>query len=133
MTERPTPDWQLVEVDCGSPAPRHLPGAIRLDINLLEQRPYWNRFDDAALLQVLLDHGVHHRQSVILYSRTMTAAARVGQLLLVAGVQDVRLLDGNLASWCAAGMPLASGTPRAPVRRCVPATLGHPARCIPNC
>jgi thiosulfate/3-mercaptopyruvate sulfurtransferase len=66
------------------------------------------------LLQVLRQAGVCAGSTVILYGRNTLAAARVAQLMLVAGVQDVRLLDGGLAAWCAAGHALQQGPERVP-------------------
>ncbi len=67
----------------------------------------WNKVADADLLQCLLANGIGHHSCVILYGRNNLAAARVAHLLLYAGVQDVRLLDGGLAAWNAAGLPLS--------------------------
>ncbi|WP_344761890.1 sulfurtransferase [Actimicrobium antarcticum] len=132
VADAPAPQWQLIEVGSGDESlfrQAHIPGATWLDITRLEQAPLWNKVPDAQLLHVLLEHGLCSTSSVILYSRTMTAAARVGHLLLYAGVKDVRLLDGNLASWRTAGLPLTAG----PSRRHVPvATFGSPFPAHPD-
>ncbi|PLL28743.1 sulfurtransferase, partial [Klebsiella michiganensis] len=39
------------------------------------------------------------------------AAARVAQIMLYAGVKDVRLLDGGWKTWSDAGLPVERGTP----------------------
>jgi 3-mercaptopyruvate sulfurtransferase SseA len=38
-----------------------------------------------------------------------SAAARAAHLMMVAGVQDVRLLDGGLNAWLSAGQPAVGG------------------------
>ncbi len=54
---------------------------------------------------------------MILYGRDVYAAARVAQILLYAGVKDVRLLDGGWKSWSDAGLPVERGMPPEQNRR----------------
>jgi thiosulfate/3-mercaptopyruvate sulfurtransferase len=108
----PAADWHLLEVACdGFDAYRasHIPGAAYLDTRQFEQLPFWNTVPDAELRRVLQLAGVGADSTVVLYGRNMLAAARVAQLMLVAGVPDVRLLDGGMRAWCAAGQALRSG------------------------
>ncbi len=109
----PAGDWRLFDVDCERPEAflqAHIPGAVYLDTTLLEREPFWNAVPDAELLQVLADVGITRHTTVLLYGRNTTAAARAAQLMLYAGVADVRLLDGGLAAWTAQGLPVAQGT-----------------------
>ncbi|SEO05232.1 thiosulfate/3-mercaptopyruvate sulfurtransferase [Duganella sp. CF517] len=109
---RPSADWRLLEVGCGGAAPfehGHIPGAAYIDSGQFECEPLWNKVDDQVLLDLLLAHGVRHETTVILYGRNNLAAARLAHLLLYAGVDDVRLLDGGFASWQAAGHACARG------------------------
>jgi thiosulfate/3-mercaptopyruvate sulfurtransferase len=115
----PAVDWHLFDVACdGMDAFRvgHIPGAQYLDTRQFEHLPFWNKVPERALLRVLQQLGIGPRTTVILYGRNMLAAARVAHLMLVAGVQDVRLLDGGLAAWCAAGHTLHSGEQLEPER-----------------
>lgn len=90
----------------------HIPHAGYLDTTWFEGAPFWNKVEDAVLLQVLLEHGVRADTTVILYARNQLAAARVAHLLLYAGVRDVRLLDGGFDAWRREGLPLAIGLPQ---------------------
>lgn len=109
---RPSADWRLLEVGCGGAAMferAHIPGAAYVDTGAFECEPLWNKVDDEVLLSLLLSHGVRHDTTVILYGRNNLAAARLAHLLLYAGVEDVRLLDGGLALWEASGYACAHG------------------------
>ena len=110
----PAADWRLFEVGCGSAElflSGHIPSAGYIDTNQLEQEPLWNKVSDQALLQFLLSNGIRHDTSVVLYGRNSLTAARAAHLMLYAGVTDVRLLDGGLAAWRGAGLPLVQQLP----------------------
>ncbi len=68
---------------------------------------------DAQLKAMLAKHGIRHDTTVILYGRDVYAAARVAQIMLYAGVKDVRLLDGGWQTWSDAGLPVERGMPPA--------------------
>lgn len=102
----------LLEVACtgqAAYAQAHIPGARYLDTCELEAGPLFNKVPDEALLRVLLARGIGHASTVILYGRNTLAAARAAHLMLYAGVEDVRLLDGGFAAWRDAGLALACG------------------------
>lgn len=61
----------------------------------MESEPLWNKVSDEQLKAMLAKHGIRHDTTVILYGRDVYAAARVAQIMLYAGVKDVRLLDGG--------------------------------------
>jgi 3-mercaptopyruvate sulfurtransferase SseA len=112
----PAGRWRLIEVGCGEAACHaagHIPGAAYIDTAELEVQPLWNKVSDQALLGVLLAKGIACDTAVILYGRNPLAAARAAHLMLYAGVADVRLLDGGLAAWRAAGLALETGAPPA--------------------
>ncbi|MCS0580452.1 rhodanese-like domain-containing protein [Massilia pinisoli] len=111
----PAGPWRLFEAGYGEAdafADGHIPGAGYLDTASFEHGPLWNKVPDADLERVLLAHGIRHDVTVILYGRNVLAAARVAHLLLVAGVADVRLLDGGFGAWRRAGLPLEAGPAR---------------------
>jgi thiosulfate/3-mercaptopyruvate sulfurtransferase len=87
----------------------HIPGAIHLDTDDLEEAPLWNVVDARRLESALLRHGIARGRTVVLYGHSTTAAARAALVLLYAGVTDVRLLDGGVGAWLGAGLSLVSG------------------------
>ncbi|HEX5342145.1 MAG TPA: rhodanese-like domain-containing protein [Duganella sp.] len=91
----------------------HIPGARYIDTSEIEHAPHWLKVPDDELLAVTLSNGIRHDSVVVLYGRNNLAAARVAQLLLYAGVGDVRLLDGGFHAWRSAGLPCESGPSRA--------------------
>jgi 3-mercaptopyruvate sulfurtransferase SseA len=110
----PERDWRLFEIGLGASdafARGHIPDAGYIDTSQLETGPLWNKVSDQALEQLLLSQGIRHDVTVVLYGRNPLAAARAAHLMLYAGVEDVRLLDGGFDSWCRAGLPLMQGLP----------------------
>lgn len=109
----------------------HIPGAVDVDTNSLESTETWNRRSPGELKQVLEDLGITHDTTVILYGRFsfpdnadpfpgssagQLAAFRCAFILLYAGVQDVRILNGGLQSWTDAGFAVSTeDSPRHPV------------------
>ncbi len=96
----------------------HIPGAFYLDTNSLESSTDWNRRSPEELETALLKCGISKDTTVILYGRDTAAdpeeqkpgrkagqiaATRAAAILLYSGVEDVRLLDGGLNAWLAAG------------------------------
>jgi thiosulfate/3-mercaptopyruvate sulfurtransferase len=109
--------WRLDRPD-GRPAHRegHLPGAVYVDLDTelarrgdpLEGRhPLPRRSDlQAAARRWGLDDG----DAVVVYDDLGgQSAARAWWLLRASGLADVRLLDGGLAAWREAGLPLDEG------------------------
>jgi thiosulfate/3-mercaptopyruvate sulfurtransferase len=84
----------------------HIPGAHYFALDVYEEVPLWTRVSDAVLAERLLAAGIRCDTTVVLYGRDTTAAARAAVLLMYAGVDDVRLLDGGWAAWKAAGYPI---------------------------
>jgi thiosulfate/3-mercaptopyruvate sulfurtransferase len=121
----------LFHVNFGVPeeyAEGHLPGALFLDTNWLENPVDWNRRGPADLDASLRALGITHDTTVVLYGRDtegganekwpgrragQIAATRAAMILRYSGVADVRLLDGGYDWWVRAGYPLET-TPRFP-------------------
>lgn len=105
-------DVRLVEVGWGGRADfvqARIPGACYIDTSEIERPPLWNRIADDELLAVLLANGIRHDTTVVVYGRAPLPPARLAHLLLYAGVQDVRWLDGGFAAWQRAGLPVEEG------------------------
>jgi thiosulfate/3-mercaptopyruvate sulfurtransferase len=101
----------------------HIPGALFLDTNWLENPVDWNRRSPAELDVALRTLGVTRDTTVIVYGRDtegdanekwpgrragQIAATRAAMILRYAGVDDVRLLDGGYDWWVRAGNPVES-------------------------
>lgn len=109
--------WQLGAPD-GRPAHAegHIPGAVYVDLESTlsaHGRPADGRHplpDQAALQEAVRGWGVDDGDTVVVYDAAGNlAAARAWWLLRDAGLPDVRLLDGGLAAWTAAGHALETG------------------------
>jgi 3-mercaptopyruvate sulfurtransferase SseA len=100
----------------------HLPGALYLDTNRLEDpENIWQRRSPAELDQAVRSLGITSDTTLILYGRDtegqanekwpgrragQIAATRAMAILRYAGVEDVRLLDGGYDWWVRDGYPL---------------------------
>lgn len=113
LVAAPRRHWRLFEIGFDAlPAFEggHIAGAGYIDTAHLEHGALWNKVSDQALERCLLHHGIRHDTTVVLYGRNCLAAARAAHLMLYAGVNDVRLLDGGLAAWSRAGLALVPGS-----------------------
>ena len=120
----PTGKFLLFHVNFGVPeeyAEGHIPGALYLDTNWLEDPADWNRRSPEAIEAAVLALGITRDTTVILYGRDtegdanekwpgrragQIAATRALMILRYAGVDDVRLLDGGYDWWVREGNPL---------------------------
>ncbi|WP_246098299.1 sulfurtransferase [Rhodococcus spelaei] len=112
--------WALGDPDGRAHYERgHIPGAVYVDMETELAAPAAPEFGRhplptaAALQDSARRWGIRGGDAVVVYDATgNTAAARAWWLLRWAGVADVRLLDGGLAAWTAAGRGLESGPGR---------------------
>jgi len=96
----------------------HIPGAIDMDTLALEAPETWNRRSPGELKEALEQHGITAGTTVIVYGKFMfpdnndpfpgSAAGDIGALrlafiMMYAGVEDVRVLNGGFKSWKDAG------------------------------
>lgn len=95
----------------------HIPGAVyaHLDNDLSDHGKHgFGRHPlptDTTFSAVLSRWGWRPGFGVVVYDDASGAmAARLWWLLRLAGHERVAVLDGGLAAWCAAGLPLQSGT-----------------------
>jgi molybdopterin synthase sulfurtransferase len=120
----PEGPFVLFHVNFGVPeeyAEGHIPGALYLDTNWLEDPADWNRRSPEALETALRSLGITNDTTVVVYGRDtegdanekwpgrragQIAATRALMILRYAGVDDVRLLDGGYDWWVRTGNPL---------------------------
>ncbi|MFV0374090.1 sulfurtransferase [Microbacterium sp.] len=110
--------WRLDEPD-GRPAYRaaHIPSAVYVSLDD-ELSAHGEPADGRHPLPATADlraaagrWGLHDGDAVVIYDDVSSfAAARAWWVLTDAGVTDVRILDGGLSAWRAAGLPLEAGT-----------------------
>jgi 3-mercaptopyruvate sulfurtransferase SseA len=116
--------YLLFHVNFGVPEEyqeNHLPSALYLDTNWLEDPADWNRRSPEALEEALRALGITHDTTVVLYGRDtegdanekwpgrragQIAATRAALILSYAGVKDIRILDGGYDRWVQSGYPL---------------------------
>jgi thiosulfate/3-mercaptopyruvate sulfurtransferase len=92
----------------------HIPGAIALDTNELESTKTWNRRSSEELERALTRLGITADTTVVVYGRFSSprntdphpgsqaghlGSIRCAVLMMYAGVRDVRVLNGSIASW----------------------------------
>jgi thiosulfate/3-mercaptopyruvate sulfurtransferase len=120
----PEGKFLLFHVNFGVPeeyAEGHIPGALYLDTNWLEDPADWNRRSPEVLETALQSLGITNDTTVVVYGRDtegeanekwpgrragQIAATRALMILRYAGVDDVRLLDGGYDWWVRTGNPL---------------------------
>jgi 3-mercaptopyruvate sulfurtransferase SseA len=120
----PTGRFLLFHVNFGVPEEYeegHIPGALYLDTNWLENPIDWNRRTPAELDAAVRGLGITSDTTVVVYGRDTVgeanekwpgrragqiAATRALMILRYAGVEDVRLLDGGYDWWVRAGYPV---------------------------
>jgi 3-mercaptopyruvate sulfurtransferase SseA len=109
----------------------HIPGAIDMDTLALESPETWNRRSPEELKKALEEHGITADTTVVMYGKFMwpdnkdefpgSAAGHIGaircaMILMYAGVEDVRVLNGGFQSWEDAGYEISTeDEPKVPV------------------
>ncbi len=119
--------WRVLDVrwKLGGPPGRdefakgHIPGAVYVDLDSElagHGAPTDGRHplpEESAFQEAARRWGLNDGDSVVVYDDVAgTSAARAWWLLRHAGVADVRVLDGGLAAWRAARLPVETETTR---------------------
>jgi 3-mercaptopyruvate sulfurtransferase SseA len=101
----------------------HIPGAIEIDTCSLESPETWNRRSPEEIQKTLEGLGITSDTTVILYGRFSNpdnndpfpgssagqlGAIRCAFIMMYAGVEDVRVLNGGLQSWADAGFEVVT-------------------------
>ncbi|MEX0647510.1 MAG: rhodanese-like domain-containing protein [Balneolaceae bacterium] len=102
----------------------HIPGAVAMDTNSLESTETWNRRSPEELKNTLTGLGIRHDTTVIVYGRFSSpkynkdkfpgknaghlGAIRCAAIMMYAGVEDVRILNGGITSWEIDGFELST-------------------------
>lgn len=91
----------------------HLPGAIHLDICEVEdatgdEKGAYNLLSAEEVEKYMLSHGITKDTKVILYGQDASGVGRQAYAYLWAGVEDVKILNGGIDAWKAAGYDLES-------------------------
>ncbi|WP_313756692.1 rhodanese-like domain-containing protein [Tissierella sp.] len=98
---------KIVEASWGeedtSYANGHVPTSFHINTDSIEPPPTWMLANDAALTEFALSHGFTKDDTVIVTSEAQMAAYRVALALRYIGISDVRVLNGGLGAWVAAG------------------------------
>lgn len=101
---------KIVEASWGeekeSYAKGHIPTAVHINTDTVEPPPDWMLASDDLLTQFALDYGFTKDDTIIVTGENQMAAYRVAAVLSYIGVEDVRVLNGGLSSWIAAGYEL---------------------------
>lgn len=108
-------DYVLAEVTWGeekdSPdyLTKHIPGAIHINTDLVEEGPVWNLRSPEELEKNFLNLGITADKTLLIYGPD-TGADRVALAALYMGVKDVKIIDGRLSAWEAKGLPTEEGS-----------------------
>lgn len=99
--------YKIFEVSWGEEAKDyhkgHIPGAVHINTDEVEEPPIWNRVADEKLEAFALNNGITTDTTVVLYGSDSMGAFRVAAILKYMGVKDVRVLNGGFAAWLNAG------------------------------
>ena len=102
--------FKLVEVSWGgegaSYSKGHIPGSFHVNTDHFEPPPSWKLGNPDLLRHFAETYGFQADDTVILSGEDPTASYRLAVVLQYMGVRDVRVLNGELSTWKAAGYPL---------------------------
>ena len=109
-------NYVILEASWGEPSAdykkAHIPGALHINTDLIEEPNYWNVRTPQEIEQVMKDFGISKDTAVIIYGEP-SPAARVAVTFLWAGVEEVHILDGNLKAWTDMGYAASNNDEKA--------------------
>ncbi|EJO5349153.1 thiosulfate sulfurtransferase YnjE [Clostridium botulinum] len=122
--------YKIIELSFGKEAADykkgHIKGAVHIDETFNEilgprtvaeykyipedkKQEIWNRPSDKDIEKNILDLGITKDTLVVVYGPNMMAASRCAAIMMYAGVEDVRILNGGIDRWKLDNMPLEKG------------------------
>ena len=129
-------DYVILECSWGEEADSevyskgHIPGAVHMNTDSIEEEVDWNIRKPDEIEKLLKDYGITKDTTVVCYSDKpeMSSDDRVAFMLLWAGVENVKCLDGGLDAWKKAGLALEtqSNAPKATDKEFGAAIPVHP-------
>lgn len=105
-------EFKLFEVSWGDGKDykkAHIPTAVHVNTDLVEEGPIWNYRSNKELEKFVLDYGIDKKTTVVLYGPDSMPASRVAVILMAMGVDDVRILNGGFKAWSDAGYASEKG------------------------
>lgn len=87
----------------------HIPGAPHINTDGIEPPPKWMLNTDENLIKFAKEMGIYKNDTVVLYGEDVMASYRLAIILKYLGVKDVRVLNGGLDAWKAAGYKTEMG------------------------
>lgn len=94
----------------------HIPGSIHIDTDEIEAPPLWSIKSDSDLMKFALKNGITTDTTLILCGDDTMASYRIAAITKYLGVKDVRVVNGGLAAWKAAGYDVETVShPKTPV------------------
>lgn len=90
----------------------HIPGAIHINTDTIEEGPLWNFKNDDEIVKSMLDYGIDKDTTVYLYGPD-SGAPRVALAYVIEGVENVKLIDGGLKAWMDKGYETEEGENKA--------------------
>ena len=98
----------------------HIPGALRFDVDDVAEKanPLPHMLPSPAIFAAKVGAlGIGDDTRIVVYDQPGScASARVWWTFRAFGRHDVRILDGGLAAWLAAGLPVTDAQPAVPAR-----------------
>lgn len=100
------------EADAAAYLEGHIKGAVHMNTDYVEEEVDWNIRKPEEIGELLKKYGITKDTAVICYGADGVNSAddRVAFMLLWAGVENVKCLDGGLESWVKAGLELEKGS-----------------------
>lgn len=88
----------------------HIPGAFHMNTDDIEEETYWNIRIPEEVAAAFMKYGVDKDTTLIVYGPD-SGSTRIAFAALWLGVENVKVIDGGLKAWEAAGYPVTTDVP----------------------